>query len=87
MPFHGEFRVIILFLDLRYFYCVDLAQGTKAVPSRHLVTSHCYKFSLEHKTVISTEVFIGIRFGHDAILSLESIFSMESDGTRDIFEN
>lgn len=79
--FHGEFRVTILFLDLRYFYHVGLAQGAKAVPSRHLVAGHCYMFSLEHKTVVSTEVFIGIGFGCDAVLSLESIFCMRDDET------
>lgn len=63
--FPQEFRVTFLFLDLRCFYCVGLAQRTKA--------GSCCMFSLEHKAIISTEVFIGIGFGHDAILSKDHL--------------
>lgn len=48
---------------------MSLAQGTEAVPSRHLMTGNCYMSSLLHKTVVSTEVSIGVGFDHDAPLS------------------
>lgn len=62
-----------MFLDLRHFYRAGLVQGTKAAPSRHLMTGHCSVFILGHNTVVSTEIFIGIGFGHDATLRLEHL--------------
>lgn len=59
----------------KIFLPCGFSTGTKAVPSRHLMTtSHCCMFSPEHKTVVSTEVFIGVGLGCDAILSLERLF-------------
>ena len=59
----------------KIFLLCGFSTGTKAVPSRHLMTtSHCYMFSLEHKTVVSTEIFIGVRLGRDAILRRERLF-------------
>lgn len=52
---------------------MGLAVGTKTVPSRHLMTGDCWMFSPQHEAVVSTEVFIGVGFGHDAILSQEHL--------------
>lgn len=84
LSFHREFGVTILFLDLRYFYCVGVAHQTKTVPSPHLMTGHCGMFSLGHKTVVSTEVFIGIGFGRVAILGLEHLLHARPWGLRGV---